>query len=87
MPIGEEAAADLRSALQKVPNERSGGEAIIIVRRPTKLVNQRTEDQSAVNHAAGEHDVGAHRQSLGDRKRADIGVQRRVGSAVRRRLL
>ena len=74
--IGEVAAGDLAGALEQVADERSPAEPRPVVHRPAELVDERGEEERRVGHAAGDHDVGALRQGLDDRRGAEVGVGR-----------
>ena len=72
-----------------------GGEAVPVVPRPTVLVRERREEQRRVGDAAGDDDVGALGERVGDRTRAEVRrreqraararVERRAGVEVRER--
>ncbi len=56
--------------------------------RPAELVHQRAERQGGVGDPPGEHDLGALLQSLGDRARPEISVDREhLGALVHERAL
>ena len=67
-------AAALRAALHEMTDQRSGGEPVVIVHAPGKLMDQRAERERAVDHPAGDDDIGAGAERVGDRKGAEIGV-------------
>jgi hypothetical protein len=73
-PVGEGAAGDLGAAFQEVPDQGPGRKLVVVLAAPSELVNQRTQRQGAVHHAASQHDVSPTPQRLGDREGAKIGV-------------
>ena len=49
-----------------------GREPVPVVPRPAVLVHERREEQRRVGDPAGDHDVGALRERVGDRTRAEV---------------
>ena len=66
-------AGALPGALEQVPDERAGREAVPVVPRPSVLVDERREEEGGVRDAAGDHHVGAGREGLDDRAGAEVG--------------
>ena len=63
------------------PTRIARGEAVPVVARPAVLVDQRREEERGVGDPAGDHDVGALRERVGDRERAEVrGEEQRVGA-------
>ena len=80
------AAETLAGALEQVTDEDARGEPVPVVPRPAVLVRERREEQRRVGDPAGDHDVGALRERVGDRARAEVRgcEQRRRGERVER---
>ena len=74
LPVREVAAGGLAAAFDQMPGERAGGEAVPVLGRPAELVDQRAQGHGAVDHAAGDDDIGARIQRRRDRERAEVGV-------------
>ena len=53
-------------------DEDPGRKPVPVVPRPTVLVRERREEQRRVGDPAGDHDVGALRERVGDRPRAEV---------------
>ena len=89
---GVVAAQALARALEQVADEDAGREPVPVVPRPAVLVRERREEQRRVGDPAGDHDVGALRERVGDRARAEVrgreqrrrGHRRRTASPVSR---
>ena len=69
---GVVAAEALARALEQVADEDAGGEPVPVVPGPAVLVRERREEQRRVGDPAGDHDVGALRERVGDRARAEV---------------
>ena len=82
---GVVAAEALARALEQVADEDAGREPVPVVPRPAVLVRERREEQRRVGDAAGDHDVGALRERVDDRARAEVRrrEQRRAGERRR----
>jgi hypothetical protein len=59
LPIGEQAAGGLRSALEQVAREAALSELVEILGAPAELVDQRTERKRRVDATTGDDDVRA----------------------------
>jgi hypothetical protein len=81
------AARDLTRALEQVPDQRAGRQAIPVVPLPPVGVGGSAEEQGGVGHPTGDHDVGAVFEGLDDRACAQVGrrEQRLAGKVVERR--
>jgi hypothetical protein len=55
-------------------DERAGGEAIPVLEQPAEGMDERTESERGVGHAAGDDDIGALIERFGDPGRAHVGV-------------
>ncbi|MCY1423761.1 hypothetical protein D9M71_394840 [compost metagenome] len=75
-PVGEIAAGALRAAFDDVPGECGLGQPVVVVPGPAEFVHQGGADHRAVHHPAGDDDVRAEPQRLGDARRAEVGVGR-----------
>ena len=58
-----------------MPDGEALGKALPVVPAPAKLEGERAEEQRGVRDAAGQHDVGALRQRLGDRLGAEVSIR------------
>ena len=77
------AARDLAGALEQVPDERAGREAIPVVPLPAVGVRGGAEEQRRVCHSTRDHDVGAAVERVHDRVRAQIrGCEQRLTGKV-----
>ena len=73
-PVGVVAARALGATLGDVAGNRAGGQLVIVLRRPAKLVDHRAADERRVGDAAGNDDLGARGEALGHGERTDVGV-------------
>ena len=83
--VGEVAAGDLAGALEQVPGDGDPAEHRPVVHREPELVDDRRREQRRIRDAAGDHDVGAARQRLDDRRGAEVGARGHQAVAERRR--
>ncbi len=79
--VGEVAAAHLAGAFEQVPGQRALAQALPVVHRPAEGVDGRREHQRRVGDTAGDDDVGALRQRVDQRLRAQIGIGRQQPAA------
>src|SRR3546814_12044997 len=84
LPVREVAAGALRAAFDDVTGQRAGGELVVVVLAPAEFVHQRTEHHSRIDTAASDDHIGASRQRLPDRDRAEVRVPRDRRSEERR---
>ena len=82
---GVVAAQALARALEQVADEDARGQPVPVVPGPAVLVGERCEEQRRVGDPAGDHDVGALRERVGDRSGAEVRgrEQRRRRAATR----
>ena len=76
---GEEgivAARGLRPAFEHVPGHDRTRQGVEIVSLPAEMGGGRPDDQRRVGDAAGNDDIGARPQALGDAPGAQVGVGR-----------
>ncbi len=72
-PVAAEVPArGLAGALEQVADEDARGEAVPVLERPAVLVHERPEEEGGVGDATGDDDVGALRERVGDRARAEV---------------
>ena len=75
--IGEAAAGELAGAFEQVARQRAVGKFRVIVIRPTKGVQHRTEEQCRVGNASGDDQIGPGGKSLCHDVSAEVGIGRR----------
>ena len=61
LPVGEQSARGLTTALENVADQTAASELIVLVHRPAKVVDQRTQGHGTVDAAPGDHHIGARR--------------------------
>ncbi len=82
--VGEIAAGDLGAAFQQVAGHGGAGQPVPVVQCPAEVGQGRPQGERGVGHAAGDHDVGAGAQGLGDGGRTDVGVGADHGPSAQR---
>ncbi len=70
VPVGCDAAGDLRAAFDEMAGKASRREAVIVVRRPAEGMHERAKGDGRIDAAAGDDDVGACFERRGDGARA-----------------
>ena len=73
-PICVQSSSRLAAAFDDVTRQAAAGQSVVIIRRPTEFVDQRTERHGAVDPAPGDDDVSASRKGARDRQRPEIRV-------------
>ena len=71
---GEVAAGRLGPALDDVPGDDRAGQRVPVVPPPAVMPGGRPQRQGGVGDPAGDDDVGAAAQRLGDAPSAEVGV-------------
>lgn len=80
----EVAARDLQAAFQHVAGDGGASQTGPIGRVPAEMGQRRSQRQRRIRHAAGDHDLRARDQRLGDLGRAQVGGRADHVQAVQR---
>jgi hypothetical protein len=73
--VGVVAARDLRAAFEQVAGHGRAREPVPVVAAPAEVGERGTDGKRRVGDAAGDDDVGAGEQRVGDRIGAEVGVR------------
>ena len=73
-PIGGEAAGGLCAALDQVAGDGGAGDPVVVGGFPAEVGEAGAHGEGRIGHAAGDDDVSAGAEGLGDRCGAEIGV-------------
>src|SRR5690606_13304480 len=84
VPVGEVATGALGATFHQVTGEGGLGQLVVIVPLPAEFMHQRAADHGAVDHAAGDDDVGTLIQRGSDAGRTQVGIERYAHGRHRR---
>src|SRR5690606_5248065 len=73
------AARRLWAAFEDMPGDDRRGDRIVIVVRPTKMVDGGAHDERSVGHTRTDHQISARIERFGNTARAEIGVRCKDG--------